>query len=123
MTGCGTYNGWAAHKRANQDPCEPCLDARRAYQRGLMATLTAEQRRERTQYQRAWRREHALATRWLIDAHRGEYLRLRTLARQQIEADAATDDHGTLGAEVKTAPGVLDTPTGGLADQTRKVID
>lgn len=29
--GCGTPNGWAAHKRAGEDPCAPCWKARRGY--------------------------------------------------------------------------------------------
>lgn len=33
--GCGTPNGWAAHKRAGEDPCEPCWKARREYKNEL----------------------------------------------------------------------------------------
>lgn len=30
--GCGTYSGFQQHYRAGQEPCDPCLAARRAYQ-------------------------------------------------------------------------------------------
>lgn len=29
--GCGTNNGWAAHKRAGEDPCAPCIRANLDY--------------------------------------------------------------------------------------------
>lgn len=29
--GCGTNNGWAAHKRAGEDVCDPCNWAHREY--------------------------------------------------------------------------------------------
>jgi hypothetical protein len=32
-SGCGTYNGHAAHKRAGTPACAPCLDALREYKR------------------------------------------------------------------------------------------
>lgn len=32
-SGCGTYNGHAAHKRAGTPACEPCKEALRAYKR------------------------------------------------------------------------------------------
>lgn len=31
---CGTYRGWAAHRRADEYPCHPCKQANAAYMQG-----------------------------------------------------------------------------------------
>lgn len=41
---CGTYAGWARHKRHAEPPCEPCVTAQRAYHR----TYRASGRKNRT---------------------------------------------------------------------------
>jgi hypothetical protein len=39
--GCGTNNGWAGHKRAGEDPCDPCLQAHREYKNACERTARA----------------------------------------------------------------------------------
>lgn len=29
---CGTYGAWQRHRKADEEPCEPCKAAKRAYQ-------------------------------------------------------------------------------------------
>ena len=47
---CGTTRGYHAHHRRGERPCQPCLDANRAYRRGLRADryVPKEQRTEPT---------------------------------------------------------------------------
>lgn len=35
---CGTYSGWARHKAQGETPCEPCVEAQRAYHRQYRAS-------------------------------------------------------------------------------------
>lgn len=86
MNRCGTYNGWSAHYRRGETPCDPCVAARREYQREWGARLTEEQREARHDYQRMWRRERDTALRELARRHRAEYLRILTEIRQEPSA-------------------------------------
>lgn len=50
MAACGTDAGYQQHRRSDESPCEPCREAHRVYQRGLLqrpATRAAERRRHR----------------------------------------------------------------------------
>jgi len=81
---CGTLRGHQRHRRAGEEPCEPCLEARRAYDREryvphgepppLCGTNGAYQRHLRNgedpcaacrtahaEYARAWRERAAAA--------------------------------------------------------------
>ncbi len=41
---CGTHAAWSRHQRRGEVPCEPCKDARNAYQRSLRSGYSGTQR-------------------------------------------------------------------------------
>ena len=42
--GCGTNNGWAAHKRAGEDACAPCIRANLDYKNACKRAATARKK-------------------------------------------------------------------------------
>jgi len=75
---CGTPKGYKRHRRANQEPCQPCRDAAAVY--------VAERRAANPDHRvRAARAAAArrVAMRRLMARHTGEYAALLRAARRE----------------------------------------
>jgi hypothetical protein len=72
MSACGTTNGYHAHKRRDEKPCDPCREAWNAYQRDYRTGNEDFQVKDKA-YQRAYQRARSRAAQQLIANHRDEF--------------------------------------------------
>jgi hypothetical protein len=66
---CGTYAGYQAHRKRDEDACPPCLAANTAYRRDYYHRVVVARREAR----RRERLAHVRATQRLIAAHRDQW--------------------------------------------------
>lgn len=80
---CGTRAAYMRHLKAGEQPCEPCREAKNAYQRQWMARRRAEEA-ERAATNRADARAHRYALAYLQREHAHEYERIYAFKLRQL---------------------------------------
>lgn len=81
IAACGTYTGYQRHWRAGEPPCQPCRDARAAWQR--------DHRRPDDGSRAAYSRAYTRAKAALVRLHRGDFARLLDEERNRAAEEQA----------------------------------